>query len=133
MSNRAAATILGMMHGNLVIMKLSVMIIEATQSHLKACAAILHLTLWLVTDEILKVLILGRPCQTPRVAVVPRRGNKKSSLNLNLILNHMLLRCHRSILLHLFQQPRLKSLLPKRKSARGQIPRSIRKKVAQKE
>jgi hypothetical protein len=115
---------------NLVIMRPSVMIVETTRFHLKACDAI-HPTLWLVTDGVLKALILGRPCRTRKiVAVVPRRGNKKSSLSHSP--NLMLLKCLRSILL-LFRQHRRKSLLPKRKGGRGQTPKRLRKKVLQRE
>lgn len=132
MSNRAAATILGMMPENLVIMSLSVRIVEATQFHLKACVVILHPIFRLVMDAVLKALIQGRPCRTPTkiVVVVLRRGNKKSSLNL--IHNPMPLKWLYSILL-LFWQRRRKSLLPRRKSARGQTPRSLKKKVHQRE
>lgn len=130
MNNKTGATILGMTQENLVIMRLNVMIVEATRFHLKACAAMRRLTLWLVTDGVLKAPILGRHCRTQKiVAVVPRRGNKKSSLSHNLKLN---LKCLRSILLP-FRQRRRKSLLLKRKGARGQTPKSLRKKVLRKE
>ena len=102
MSNRTVATILGMMHGILVITSMSVMTVETTQFHLKARAATLRLTLWLVIHGVLKALILGLPCQTPKIAaVVPRRGSKKSSLNINLFHSPLLLKCLRSILLFL--------------------------------
>lgn len=114
MSNRIAATILDMMHGSLVIMILSVTKVEATPFHLKACVAILHLTLSLAVDEVPRALILGLTLKI--VGAVPRRGNKRSSLNL--MHNLMLLRCLHSIPL-LFPQRRRKSLLPKRKGARG--------------
>lgn len=129
MSNRIGVTILGMMHENLVIMSLSVMTVEATQFRLKARAATLHLTLWLVAIHgVLKALILGPSCQTLKIAVVvPRRGNKKFSLNISSL---MLLKCLRSILL--FLQRWRKNLLPKRKGKKGArklTPKSQRKKV----
>lgn len=135
MSNRTVATILDMMHGNLVIMSLSGMTVEAIQFRLKACAATLHLTLWLVvTHGVLKALILGLPCQTPKTAaVVPRRGNK-NSLNINLFNNLILLKCLRSILL--FLQRWRKNLLPKRKGKKGARKltlKSLRKKVLRRE
>ena len=134
MSNRTVATIPDMMHGNLVIMSLSVMTVEVIQFHLKACAATLHLMLYLVTHEVLKALILGPPCQTPKTAaVVPRRGNK-NSLNINLFNNLILLKCLRSILL--FLQRWRKNLLPKRKGKKGARKltlKSLRKKVLRRE
>ena len=103
MSNRTVVTILDMMHGNLVIMSLSVKTIEATQFPLKARAATLHLMSWLVVIHgVLKALILGLPCQTLKIAVVvPRRGNRKFNLNIKLSISLMLLKCLRSILLFL--------------------------------
>lgn len=126
----------GMMHGNLVIMSLSVMIIEATQFHQKARAATLHLSLRLVIIHgVLKALILGPLCQILKIAaVVPRRGNQKSNLNINLINSLILLKCRRSILL--FLQRWRKSLLPKRKDKKGArklTPKSLRKKVLRRE
>jgi hypothetical protein len=135
MSNRIVATILGMMHENLVIMSLSVMTVEATQFRLKARAATLHLTLRLVVIHgVLKVLILGPPYQTLKIAaVVPRRGNKKFSLSTKLSNSLILLKCLRSILL--FLQRWHRNLLPKRKGKKGArklTPKSLRKKVPRK-
>jgi hypothetical protein len=136
MSNRTVVTILGMMHENLVIMSLSVMTVEAIQFRLKARAATLHLTLWLVVIHgVLKALILGPFCQTLKIAaVVPRRGSQKFSLNIKLSNSLMLLKCLRSILL--FLQRWRKNLLPKRKGKKGarkSTPRSLRKKVLRRE
>jgi hypothetical protein len=134
MSNRTAATILGMMHGNLVIMRPSGMTVETIRFHLKACVAILHPTLWPVPHGVLKALILAPPYLIPKAAVVPRR-EKKFSLNLNLYNHLMLLKCLRCILL-LFLQRRRKSLLLRkkgRKGARGRTLKSPRRKVLQRE
>jgi hypothetical protein len=121
-----------MMLGNLATMRQSVKV-EATQFRLKLCAETLHPMLWL-THGILKALILGPPCQTPRTAVAPRR-EKKFNLNLSIPNNLLLSKCLLSILL-LFLQRRHKSLLLRKKGrngAREQTPKSLRKKVFQRE
>jgi hypothetical protein len=89
--------------------------------------------LWL-THGILKALILGLLCQTPRAAVDPRR-EKKFNLSLSIHNNLLLSKCLHSILLP-FLQRRHKSLLLRKKGrngVRGQTPKSLRKKVLQRE